>query len=148
MDDFYPVISGLTEGDAVVTHGAFLIDSQTRLTGGMTGLFGDHFFQRSVGSDRERRLPHAFRIEPDPPRGAQESLVRVTVQDSAGNAVRDAQVRMTIIMPAMPSMGMAEMRNSADLQWNGSEYTGPIAIGMAGPWNVVVAARRRNEVLA
>ena len=62
--------------------------------------------------------------------------------------ITDAQVQMTIVMPAMPSMGMPEMRNSAELQWNGSEYVGPITVGMAGPWNVVVEARRGNQVLA
>ncbi|MGH9649480.1 MAG: efflux RND transporter periplasmic adaptor subunit, partial [Terriglobales bacterium] len=39
-EEFYPVLSGVKEGERVVTHGSFLIDSQTRLSGGMTGLFG------------------------------------------------------------------------------------------------------------
>lgn len=147
--DFFPVMSGLSEGDTVVTHGAFLIDSQTRLTGGMAGLFGGSTsFAGPSNTNESAGYRITFLIEPDPPRGAQESMVRVTVQDSAGNAIQDAQVRMTIIMPAMPSMGMAEMRNSAELIWNGTQYTGPIAISMAGPWNVVVEARRGNEVLA
>jgi hypothetical protein len=55
---------------------------------------------------------------------------------------------MTIVMPAMPAMSMPEMRNSVDLQWNGSEYTGRIVVATAGSWNVVVEARRGNEVLA
>jgi RND family efflux transporter MFP subunit len=148
-NDIYPVVSGLSEGDAVVTHGAFLIDSQSRLTGGMTGLFGGSTsFAGPPETNESTGYRVTFRMEPDPPRGAQESTVRVTFQDSAGSAVPDAQVRLTIIMPAMPSMGMPETRNSADLQWNGSEYTGPIAISMAGPWNVVVEVRRGNQVLA
>ena len=68
--------------------------------------------------------------------------------DSSGNAVTDAQVRVTNVMPAMPSMGMPEMRGSTDLQWNGSAYAGTMTVGMAGSWNVVVEARRGNEVLA
>ncbi len=138
--DYYPVLSGLAEGDRVVTNGAFLIDSQTRLTGGMAGLFGG-----STSFDTHRIT---FRIEPDPPMGARENTVHIGLLDSAGNAVSDAQVRMTAVMPAMPAMGMPEMRGGADLLWNGSEYTGPITIGMAGSWNVVVEARRGNQLLA
>jgi membrane fusion protein, copper/silver efflux system len=146
--DYYPVVSGLTEGDSVVTQGAFLIDSQTRLTGGMTGLFGGSTSFDAPAAPSEAAYRITFRIEPDPPAGARESMVHVALQDSAGNPVRDAQIRMTVVMPAMPSMGMPEMRNSTDLQWNGSEYSGPITIGMAGSWNVVVEARRGNMVLA
>jgi len=39
-EKYYPVLAGLKEGERVVTRGNFLIDSQTRITGGMTGLFG------------------------------------------------------------------------------------------------------------
>jgi hypothetical protein len=37
---YYPIISGLTPGDMVVTHGNFLIDSQTQLTGSASGAYG------------------------------------------------------------------------------------------------------------
>ena len=37
---YYPLISGLTLGDIVVTHGNFLIDSQTQLTGSASGAYG------------------------------------------------------------------------------------------------------------
>jgi RND family efflux transporter MFP subunit len=146
--DYYPVLGGLSEGDQVVTHGVFVIDSQTRLTGGMTGLFGGSASFSEPGATQAATHRITFRIEPDPPRGAQDNAVHVTVQTADGTPVRDAQVRITIIMPAMPSMGMPEMRNGVDLPWNGSEYTGPITVGMAGPWNVVVEARRGAEVLA
>ncbi len=138
--DYYPVVSGLSEGDRVVTNGAFLIDSQTRLTGGMTGLFGG-----STSFDSHRIT---FRIDPDPPMGARENTVHIGLLDPAGNAVSDAQVRMTVVMPAMPAMGMPEMRGSADLPWSGSEYAGPITIATAGSWNVVVEARRGTQLLA
>lgn len=37
---YYPVVSGITHGDTVVTHGNFLIDSQTQLTGAASGAYG------------------------------------------------------------------------------------------------------------
>ena len=37
---YYPIVSGLTPDDRVVTHGNFLIDSQTQLTGSASGAYG------------------------------------------------------------------------------------------------------------
>ncbi|MDE0399457.1 MAG: efflux RND transporter periplasmic adaptor subunit [Candidatus Poribacteria bacterium] len=37
---YYPIVSGLMPGDRVVTHGNFLIDSQTQLTGSASGAYG------------------------------------------------------------------------------------------------------------
>ena len=37
---YYPIVSGMTPGDIVVTHGNFLIDSQTQLTGSASGAYG------------------------------------------------------------------------------------------------------------
>jgi len=39
-DEYYPVLAGLDEGERVVTEGNFMLDSQTRITGGMSGMFG------------------------------------------------------------------------------------------------------------
>ncbi len=142
--DYYSVVSGLSEGDRVVTNGSFLVDSQTRLSGGITGLFGGSTsFTENAAAYRI-----AVRTEPDPPAGARENTFHVSVADASGKSVSDVQARVTIIMPAMPTMGMAEMRNTADLQWNGSEYVGPLTVAIAGSWNVVVEARRGNQLLA
>jgi nitrogen fixation protein FixH len=80
--------------------------------------------------------------------GGKQNTIHVALVDAAGKPVSDAQVRITFVMPAMPSMNMPEMRNNADLKWTGSEYVGPIQIMMAGGWNVVVEARRGGEMLA
>ena len=37
---YYPIVSGLAPDDMVVTHGNFLIDSQTQLTGSASGAYG------------------------------------------------------------------------------------------------------------
>ena len=147
----YPVTSGLVTGEKVVTNGIFLVDSQTRLSGSLTGMFGGSrsFTQSDAPSPSGApAFKLTFRIDPDPPQGAKENTLHVTLLDPAGKPVSDAQVRLTFVMPAMPAMNMAEMRNSADLKWNGSEYVGPITIMIAGSWNVAIEARRGGALLA
>jgi hypothetical protein len=145
----YAVSRGLASGERVVSNGAFLVDSQTRLTGGMTGLFGGSksFNETSATAPSASSHKVTFRMEPDPPIGGSEANLFVTVTDTAGTLVTDAQVRLTLIMPAMPSMKMPEMRSGADLRWNGKEYAGAIGVSMAGPWNIVVEASRGGAVL-
>jgi RND family efflux transporter MFP subunit len=151
LKDRYPVTEGLRPGEKVVTNGVFLVDSQTRLTGGLTGMFGG---SKSYSESATPAAPPAsgykmtLRITPDPPQGTKENTLHVTLTDPAGNAVTDAQVRLTFTMPAMQAMNMPEMRNGVELQWTGSEYAGPIQIMTAGGWNVSIEARRGNEILA
>ena len=49
---YYPIVSGLTPGDMVVTHGNFLIDSQTQLTGSASGAYGG-----ALGGEKESKPP-------------------------------------------------------------------------------------------
>ena len=49
---YYPIVSGLTPGDRVVTHGNFLIDSQTQLTGSASGAYGG-----ALGGEEESKPP-------------------------------------------------------------------------------------------
>jgi membrane fusion protein, copper/silver efflux system len=148
-DDYYVVTKGIKPGDRVVTHGNFLIDSQTRLSGSMTGLYGG---SKAFGTDAAASTPQAtysikLRTEPSPPKGASEGTFHVTVTGPDGKPVADAQVVATLVMPAMPAMGMGEMRSSVNLSWNGSEYVGAETIAMAGPWTVTVEARRNGQLL-
>ena len=152
--DYYPVLTGLKEGERIVSQGSFLIDSQTRITGGMTGMFGgskefDHG-QADQGQAQAPAVPQikfTFRSNPQTPRGNSDATLHVTVLDSSGKPVTDAQVKVTLIMPAMPAMGMGEMRASADLVWKGSDYVGTIKVPTAGSWNVEVNASRNGQLL-
>jgi len=49
---YYPIVSGLTPDDMVVTHGNFLIDSQTQLTGSASGAYGG-----ALGGEEESKPP-------------------------------------------------------------------------------------------
>lgn len=148
-EDSYPVRTGIEEGEQVVTRGAFMLDSQTRITGGMTGLFGgSKEFERAAPPPAGMAsLKISFQTEPDPPKGAEENTFRVSVTDPEGKPVSDAQVKVTLVMPAMPAMNMPEMRSSFDLTWNGTEYEGRGVIQMAGGWNVMIEVSRGGQLL-
>src|SRR5262245_20623773 len=148
-DEYYSVKGGLRVGEIVVTKGNFLIDSQTRLTGNITGMFGG---SKAYGAETQTSAPTqkftvTLRPEPSPPKGGSDGMFHVTVTDPDGKTVSDAQVKVTLVMPAMPSMGMGEMRSAITLTWNGSEYVGSGPIAMAGPWNVTVEATRNGQLL-
>jgi len=150
VKDRYPVMDGLKAGEKVVSNGAFLIDSQARLTGGLTGMFGGSksFTEISTpATPSTGTFKMTVRFDPDPPQGAKQNTIHVVLLDVAGKPVSDAQVRVTFTMPAMPAMNMPEMKNGADLKWNGSDYIGSIQIMTPGGWNVVVDALRGNERL-
>jgi hypothetical protein len=45
-------------------------------------------------------------------------------------------------------MGMPEMRNSFEVPFMGGMYMGEGNVAMAGSWNVMVEARRGDQVIA
>lgn len=149
-EDYYAATKGIQPGERVVTHGNFLIDSQTRLTGTITGMFGGskaYGTENAASPSAGANYTVSLQMEPAPPKGGSEGTFHVKVTGPDGKPISDAQVQMQLVMPAMPSMGMGEMRSSVDFMWNGSEYVGKGMVGMAGPWNVTVEARRNGQVL-
>lgn len=155
-NDLFPVISGVKSGERVVTNGNFLIDSQTRLTGGMTGLFGGSkaFGDHATPGGGTPEPPGAktakisYRTDPDPLKGAAPAKFYVQLVDASGKAIADAQVKVTLVMPGMPAMNMPEMRATADLPWNGGEYSGTINVATAGSWTTTIEATRNAQLLA
>jgi RND family efflux transporter MFP subunit len=152
--DYYPVLAGLKEGERIVSQGSFLIDSQTRITAGMTGLYGgskefDHAQtdQGQTPAPAAPQIKFTFRSDPETPRGNSDATLHVAVLDPSGKPVSDAQVKVTLIMPAMPAMGMGEIHATADLAWKGSDYVGTVKIPTPGSWNVEVNASRNGQLL-
>jgi len=152
-DDYYPVLAGLHGGERVVTEGNFLLDSQTRISGAMSGMFGGskEFNQQQRAAESERRDSTAwkvsFRSDPATPKSGSEAAIHVSVQDGTGKPVTDAEVRLTLFMPAMPAMGMSEMREAATLSWKGGEYVGTVKVPTPGTWTVTVDVGRGGQVL-
>ena len=147
--DYFPVLAGLRGGERIVTEGNFLLDSQTRIAGGMSGMFGGskEFGQQSAAPE-SGPLKVTFRSNPATPRGGSEADIFVSVQDTTGKPVTDAQVKTTVFMPAMPAMGMSEMRETATLSWKGAEYAGTINIPTLGTWTVTVEVSRGGQAVA
>ncbi len=153
-NDYYPVLAGLKEGERIVSQGSFLIDSQTRITAGMTGLYGgSKEFDHGQSGQGQAQAPAvseiklSFRSDPETPRGNSDATLHVTVLDGSGKPLTDVQVKVTLILPAMPAMGMGEMRAATDLAWKSSNYAGTIKVPAAGSWNVEVNASRGGQLL-
>ena len=72
----------------------------------------------------------------------------VTVVDADGKPVDDATVKVTLSMPAMPSMNMPAMRTESVLPAEGAgRYRGASQLSMGGTWNVMVSVSRGTEEL-
>jgi hypothetical protein len=150
-----------------VLSGNFLIDSQAHLSSGMSGLYGGskEFTAApqsqgggasSAANNPETSAAQAaaakidFHSDPDPMKAGADNTFQVKVTGADGKPVVDATVTLTLIMPAMPSMGMPEMKNTVALAWANDHgmYMGKGQPGMAGNWTVIVEARRNGAVLA
>ncbi len=161
-DDLFPVTGGLAPGDKVVLNGNFLIDSQAHLSSGMSGLYGgSKEFTASpqaqgAGVSSAAYNPQVapakieFHTDPDPIKAGEDNSFQVKVTGPDGKPVADANVTLTLIMPAMPAMGMAEMKSTIALPWvaDHAMYMGKGQPGMAGTWNVIVEARSNSGAIA
>jgi RND family efflux transporter MFP subunit len=161
-DDLFPVTSGLHAGDNVVLNGSFLIDSQAHLSSGMSGLYGGskEFSAASqnqgAGASSSANNAQAatakieFHADPDPMKTGEDNTFQTKVIGADGKPVADAEVTLTLIMPAMPSMGMPEMKSTIALPWDAGHamYMGKGQPGMAGTWTVIVEARKGGSVIA
>jgi Cu(I)/Ag(I) efflux system membrane fusion protein len=157
-EDLFPVLSGLKAGDKVVLNGNFMIDSQAQLTSGMSGLYGGSkefaSGQAATGAGPgPNTAQNAAKIElraAGDLKGGEDSTFQAMVIDAGGQPISDAQVTVTLVMPAMPSMNMPEMKNSFPLAWTAGRqmYVGKGKVPMAGSWNALVEASRNGAVIA
>jgi Cu(I)/Ag(I) efflux system membrane fusion protein len=150
-EEVFPVMSGLKAGEKVVLNGNFMIDSQAQLSSGMTGLFGGSK-EFASGQQGAAGASDAARIElraSSELKGAEENGFEAKLTDGGGKPISDAQVTVTLVMPAMPSMSMPEMRNGFALAWDAGRqaYAGKGNVPMAGSWNVTVEARKNGVVI-
>jgi hypothetical protein len=91
-----------------------------------------------------------FRSDNNPLKAGEDNVFHASLTGADGKPVADAHVTVTFIMPAMPSMGMPEMKSSFELPWSASQhlYMGNGQPPMSGSWTVTVEARRNGVVIA
>ena len=159
-EDLFPVTSGLVRGDKVVLSGNFLIDSQAHLSSGMSGMYGgSKEFAASAASSSAPTLASGssaattakINLQTDTPlKAGVDNLFNATVSGPDGKPITDGHVTVTLVMPAMPAMGMPEMRRTFELPWSASKqmYVGKGQPGMSGSWSVTVEARKNGAVIA
>ena len=98
----------------------------------------------AVAPARSGAAEITFRSDPETPKMGDNAFEVMVMQD--GKPVDDAQVSVEFLMPAMPSMNMAEMRTKADLMPIGNGmYQGKGQVMMAGNWTVTVMALKNGQ---
>jgi uncharacterized GH25 family protein len=84
-------------------------------------------------------------MQPTRPK-AGDNQFEVMVKGPDGKPLADAEVSVIFVMPAMPAMKMAEMRNEVKLKSAGaSRYTGTGKVMMAGTWTVTVSVKQKGK---
>jgi RND family efflux transporter MFP subunit len=141
-DDRFIVLSGVTEGEQVVTRAAFLIDSESQLQAAIDGYRGSVATGQVTGS-----VPVTVRLMTDPnPARAGENKLEVQLLDEQAKPVTDASIDVKLYMAAMPSMNMPAMQAAARLNHAGNGiYRGTGTFSMAGSWDVTLSISRRGH---
>jgi len=75
-----------------------------------------------------------------------DNQFEVMVKDAMGKPMTKADVSLLFVMPAMPAMKMAEMKNTVKLKaMNDGTYAGQGNVMMAGTWNVTVDVMQNGK---
>jgi Cu(I)/Ag(I) efflux system membrane fusion protein len=145
--DVAEITQGLKEGDQVATAAAFFLDSESQLRAGLQNYEPPAGASSATAAAPTERLNITFRPQPDPPRTG-ESTFEVTVKDSSGKPVADADVTATLFMPAMPTMNMPAMRSETKLAPAGDGvYRGTGQVVTGGRWDVTVNVSKGGQRL-
>jgi hypothetical protein len=103
---------------------------------------------RGAQAQGKQEYKISLRTDPSPAKGSAQNTFHVSVADSAGKSISDATVKIALVMPAMPEMGMAEMKVAPTVAWNGSDYSGKANIPSAGQWNVTIQVLKQDRAIA
>jgi len=141
------ILEGLKAGDHVAAGATFLLDSESQLRAGVQdyGASDSGAAGAATSATGRAQLAITLKTQPDPPK-AGDNQFEVTLADTTGQPIADAQVSLQLSMPAMPTMNMPAMRSEVKLQpAGGGVYRGTGEILTAGRWDVTVAIDRSGQ---
>jgi Cu(I)/Ag(I) efflux system membrane fusion protein/cobalt-zinc-cadmium efflux system membrane fusion protein len=144
----YIVLKGLKVGERIVTSANFLIDSESQLQAALGSFAPPPPGAGAAAAANAPQASMALSTDPSPPQRGSNRL-QVKLAGAKGAPIAGAQVTATFLMPAMPAMGMAAMRVSAQLvDRGGGAYEGSVALPGGGAWQVMLVAEKNGETLA
>lgn len=148
LDDSIVVLKGLKEGDRIVSSANFLVDSEANLRG-ITAISTPSTSADSASTPSENdQLQIDFSTLPSPPRRGSNTL-RVVIKGPDGKPMPGLQATVSFFMPAMPAMGMAAMRATANLTDRGNgTYEAPLQLDSGGTWQVTISIQRNGTTIA
>ena len=136
--------SGVSEGDEVAASATFFLDSESQLRGALQN------YEPQPNAPADTAAPGldvTFRTEPDPPHTGENTFV-VGLKASNGPPIADADVKVVLFMPPMPTMNMPAARAEATLVAAGSGlYRGTAELMIPGRWTVTVNIARAGKPL-
>ena len=138
------LLSGVTDGDQVAASATFFLDSESQLRGALQKY---EPLQGAPADTAAAEFDATFRTEPDPPHTGENTLV-VGLKDSNRQPISDADVKVVLFMPPMPTMNMPAARSEATLvAAGGGLYRGTAEVMIPGRWTVTVSVARAGTTL-
>jgi Cu(I)/Ag(I) efflux system membrane fusion protein/cobalt-zinc-cadmium efflux system membrane fusion protein len=145
-DDGFAVLKGLQAGDLVATSANFLIDSESQLQAA-AGSYTPPPPGAATEMSATMQVSAELTTSPSPPHKG-SNAVQVKLTSAAGKPITGAKVNVVFYMPAMPEMGMAEMKNLVQLTDQGSgSYSSQLELGSGGTWQVTVTAEQGGKLI-
>ena len=158
LRDGVEILDGLKEGEQVATGAAFFLDSESQLRASLpgyqpyagmatSGAAASGAATAPTAAPAAERLAIALRTQPDPPRMGR-NVFEVSVRDSGGAPISDADVSVGFFMAAMPTMNMPAMQNTFTVSPVGKGvYRGSGEVLSSGSWSVTVTVGRKGQRL-
>src|SRR5882757_47142 len=146
-DDFV-LVKGLKEGEQIVTSANFLIDSESQLQSALGSFVPPPPGAGAASAMNAPQVNAELTSEPNPPNKG-NNVFRIRLTDASGSPISGAEVSVTFLMPAMPAMGMAAMRNPGALSEKGNGvYEGSGVLGSGGTWQTTILAKKNGQTIA
>lgn len=135
---------GLKEGERVVTSANFLLDSEARLRGVLENMGKPTQNAANVGTQPTYNLRIQI-LKPKTPKTGDNEF-EVSVKDTNGNPISNAEVEINLSMPQMGNMPAMSNKGMLLDQGNGI-YEGLIQVAGPWTWETTIVVRKDGNVL-